>query len=358
MLVAVSELETGPTDDEAASAALCEMSSDAAKDGTDRPAIAVYSHGASWAIALRPCGVVGPLQLSIPVLEFLAIFINFFMFGPRIPTGVRIVVMTDSLTSVDVLADGTAHAPLMQWLHTRLLVDDHFKRLAPLALIGHGYSDTNAMSDVHSRGYDDLVARLCAALRVRHVALDAPSAALELLDALRAEHYALLGVVDGKRPSGVDSSEPTAISIKRRAVDSFGGSVRIGEPPTRAQRRYKCPPPPSASRLLRRRRRPHQSGPRRRPTFAAARRHQRRSGERSAISRLRCSLPPSRPPAWRRPLRCRRRRRDGGRARRRRRRSSAHGSRTRLTRPSCDQSPSRPAFSRHRRCNKRTRYAQ
>ena len=196
VLVAVSELETGPTDDEAASATLWEMSSDAAKDGTDRPAIAGYMHGASWAIPLRPCDVVGPLQISIPVLEFLAIVINFLVFGYRIPTGVRIVVMSDSLTSVDVLADGTAHAPLMQWLHTRLLADAHFRRLAPLALIGHGYGETNVMGDARSRGYDDLVARLCAALRVRHVALDAPSSALELLDALRSEHYALLGVVD------------------------------------------------------------------------------------------------------------------------------------------------------------------
>ena len=113
VLVAVSELETDPTDDEAASATLCEMSSDAAKDGTDRPAIAGYMHGASWAIPLRPCDVVGPLQISIPVLEFLAIITNFFEFGPHIPTGVRIVVMSDSLTSVDALADGTAHAPLM-----------------------------------------------------------------------------------------------------------------------------------------------------------------------------------------------------------------------------------------------------
>ena len=54
VLVAVRELETGPADDEAASATLWEMSSDAAKYGTDRPAIASYMHGASWAIALRP----------------------------------------------------------------------------------------------------------------------------------------------------------------------------------------------------------------------------------------------------------------------------------------------------------------
>ena len=94
------------------------------------------------------------------------------MTGTSVPTGVRIVVMADSLTSVDVLADGTAHAPLMPWLRTWLFGDGHFKRLAPLALIGHGYDENNAMSDARPCEYDDLVARLCTALRVRHVALD------------------------------------------------------------------------------------------------------------------------------------------------------------------------------------------
>ena len=85
VLVAVSELEAGPTGDEAASAALWEISSGAAKDGADRPAIAGYMYGASWAVPLRPCDVVGPLQISILVLGFLAIIINFFVFGPHIP---------------------------------------------------------------------------------------------------------------------------------------------------------------------------------------------------------------------------------------------------------------------------------
>ena len=53
--------------------------------------------------------------------------------------------------------------------------------------------------------------------------------ALELLDALRAEHYALLGVVNGTRPLDGDGSEPTANSTKRRAVDPTGNGVRIGE---------------------------------------------------------------------------------------------------------------------------------
>ena len=335
MLVAISELETGPTDDEAASATLWEMSSDAAKDGTDRPAVAGYMHGASWAISLRPCGVVGSLQLSIPVLEFLAIVINFLVFSPRIPTGVRIVVMTDSLTSVGVLADGTAHAPLIQWLHTRLLADKHFVRLAPLALIRHGYGETNVMSDARSRGYDDLVVRLCAALRIRNVVVDAPDAALEVLDALRADHYALLGVVDGKQPTDDDSSEPTANSTKRRAVDPIGGGVRIGEASNEG---------PSRGR----RRRPPQNGPRHRPTLVAARRHRRRPSALSAANRRWCSPPPSCPPP-------------GGARRVADAAHAAAGTRTvaaaalrrtdraRAWRASCDLSPSKPASPRRRR---------
>ena len=53
--------------------------------------------------------------------------------------------------------------------------------------------------------------------------------ALELLDALRAEHYVRLDVVDGKRPTDDDSSEPASDSTKRRAVDPFGNGVHIGE---------------------------------------------------------------------------------------------------------------------------------
>ena len=94
-----------------------------------------------------------------------------------------------------------------------------------------------------------MVARLCAALRVRHVVVDAPDAALELLDALRAEHYALLGVVDGKRPTDDDSSEPAANSTKRQAVDPVGGGVRIGETsnegPTPMQTLARSPQPPA-----------------------------------------------------------------------------------------------------------------
>ena len=62
-------------------------------------------------------------------------------FGPQIPDNITLRVMSDSLTSVDVLADAAAHNELMQWLHQQLLELPDFRRLAARALIGHT-SDT------------------------------------------------------------------------------------------------------------------------------------------------------------------------------------------------------------------------
>ena len=111
--------------------AVWEMSSDAAKSGTRDPALAGHMHGATWRAPLAPTDVAGPRQLPIPVLELAAVVINFIIFGPRIPDGVTLKVMSDSLTSVDVLADAAAHAPLMQWLHRRLLDHAEFRDFYP-----------------------------------------------------------------------------------------------------------------------------------------------------------------------------------------------------------------------------------
>ena len=42
-------------------------------------------HGLSWYLPLEPSGVVGPLQLPINWLDFLAIYGNFVIFGPSVP---------------------------------------------------------------------------------------------------------------------------------------------------------------------------------------------------------------------------------------------------------------------------------
>ena len=183
VIVVLADLHTG-----AAHAAAYVMSSDAAKDGTSRPGLAGHMHGSTWRIPLDAADVVGPLQISIPVLELAAIVVNVMVHGPHIPDGAPVIIMTDSLTSADALADESARVPLMQFLHATLLALPEFARIAPHALVGHCYGETNVVSDAESRGYDDVTESVCLSLRVKHVRVEPPSAAHELIAELRRRH--------------------------------------------------------------------------------------------------------------------------------------------------------------------------
>ena len=80
-------------------AAVYEMSSDAAKDGTTTPGIVGYMHGYAWCVPLMPADVVGPLRIPIPVLELAAIVGNFYVLAERIPDAVDVVILSDSTRS-------------------------------------------------------------------------------------------------------------------------------------------------------------------------------------------------------------------------------------------------------------------
>ena len=58
--------------------------STAAKDGTPTPGVGGHMHGLSWYLPLQPSDVVGPMQLPINWLEFLAVYGNFVIFGPSV----------------------------------------------------------------------------------------------------------------------------------------------------------------------------------------------------------------------------------------------------------------------------------
>ena len=76
-------------------------------------------HGYAWCVPLLPAGVVGPLQIPIPVLELAAIVGNFYVLAERIPDAVDVIILSDSITSVDALVNESARAPLMQF-HSKL----------------------------------------------------------------------------------------------------------------------------------------------------------------------------------------------------------------------------------------------
>ena len=241
-------------------AAVYEMSSDAAKDGTTTPGIAGYMHGYAWCVPLLPADVVGPLQIPIPVLELAAIVGNFYVLAERIPDAVDVVILSDSITSVDALVNESARAPLMQFLHLALTRHPQFARIGPRTFAEHGFGETNVFSDALTRGYIDTLKACCRQLSVTLETVSVPREFLDLLDELRARNAALCaargstddtrsirqgpGVLTGtaSNPGPTTNaptrhSEPTAAPAQRPPpVPTLGAVVFHGASP---------PPPPT-----------------------------------------------------------------------------------------------------------------
>ena len=170
------------------------MSSDAAKDGTPTPGVGGHMHGCSWYLPLLPCDVVGPLQLPINWLEFLAIYGDFVIFGPSVPLlHSRLLQLTDSLTSATVLTRHSAKSEGMQLVHLKLLQNSEFVRLAAITDIAHVFGPGMVFADAVSRGYFDIVKQLCIQCHTAHQWLEVPAAVIELLDELRALARKLAG---------------------------------------------------------------------------------------------------------------------------------------------------------------------
>ena len=138
------------------------MPSDAAKDGTPTPGVGGHMHGFSWYLPLQPCGVVGPLQLPINWLKFLAVYVNFVVFGPSVPLlHSRLLQLTDSLTPAIVLTKHSAKSQGMQLVHLRLLDEPEFIRLAAISNVAHVFGPGMVFADAVSRGYFGIVEQLC-----------------------------------------------------------------------------------------------------------------------------------------------------------------------------------------------------
>ena len=142
-------------------AAVYEMSSNAAKDGTTTPGIAGYMHGYAWCVPLLQVDAVGPLQIPIPVLDLAAIVGNFYVLAERIPDAVDVVILSDSITSVDALVNKSARAPLMQLLHLALTRHPQYARIGPRTFAEHRFGESNVFNDALTRGYIDTLKACC-----------------------------------------------------------------------------------------------------------------------------------------------------------------------------------------------------
>lgn len=254
---------------------------DAAKDGTATPGLGGYMHGHAWRLPLMRRDVVGPLQLPIAVLEYIAIAVSLMMFIPRIPALAidvisdkghekhvhRVVLGSDSISSVGALLSLRSKSSLMQFV-TLFLKDMPEANTPDFVLeLAHVYGAGNVFADAESRGYDALISALARQLRVNYTPLQPPQRAHELLRHVREANERLestprkrsLNPVEEARavaqrsndasdgPSGDAPSTPTrnAGAAPRRTMSGPASS-----PPAIARSPDRTPESPAQSRRM------------------------------------------------------------------------------------------------------------
>ena len=159
---------------------------DAAKDGTEHPALGGYLDGGLFfALPLRRADVVGPEEIPIPCLEFATWAVAAMVFG-RYVRGHPVALLSDSLTSTDAIQNDSVAADLMLFIAEYLYGLDAFKKLCDDGLvIGHVYGDGNPLGDAPSRGNFTLLKELCAQIGIPCRRLEVPPEAYAFMEAIR-----------------------------------------------------------------------------------------------------------------------------------------------------------------------------
>lgn len=183
--------------------------SDAALDGAAIPALGGFFHGAWWAMPLEPGDLAGKYRIPIPPLELAAAGINVMIAEPSIGPAAAATMYCDSSTSVSVLENDSARAPLMQFIHEAVRNFPEFQRLNGRLFATHLFGEGNPFADCASRGKYELLTQLCANIRVTAMRVDIPPAALAFLDAVRTRHREIVDEEGGrgKAVSGCDAGD-------------------------------------------------------------------------------------------------------------------------------------------------------
>ena len=210
-------------------------------------------HGVSWYLPLLPCDVVGPLQLPINWLEFLAIYGNFTIFGPSVPLlHSRLLQLTDSLTPAIVPTNHSAKSEGMQLVHLKLLQESEFIRLAAITDVAHVFEPGAVFADAVSRGYFDIAKQLCIQCHTAHQWLVVPATVVALLDELRTLARKLAGISDQLTPRPLSKKEQYRPRSQREANKGSYGPMDDGRPsqfPSFRDRSLSATPPTPRSRF-------------------------------------------------------------------------------------------------------------
>jgi len=205
---------------------------DAAKEGTDQPAMAGFIAGFYWYQPLSPDDL---LAFSIPVLELAAIVISCHMVAERFPD-VSIQLWSDSSTSVLVLQNA-AQSAYMQYLHQMLLRSSQYRSLTNAGFaVGHISGDANVFADLPSRGYFDQLHRICHSLDMtpQHVPLSfsARQVLLLLRRFAQSRHASSVHVAQpfNLNGDGPQATAPVLVIPDREGPTQLGTIPRIVAP--------------------------------------------------------------------------------------------------------------------------------
>ena len=169
------------------------MYTDAAKDGTDHPALGGFLDGLYFALRLQHDDVVGPLAIPIAPLEFATWGVAVLTYE-RYVSGHPVALFSDSLTSTDAIANDSHTSELMQYIAHRLFELPSFRALCATGLtVGHLYGEANPLADAPSRGKFALLHELCAQMGIPARRLEVPQQARDFFADIRRFHRERLG---------------------------------------------------------------------------------------------------------------------------------------------------------------------
>jgi site-specific DNA-cytosine methylase len=158
--------------------------SDAAKEGTDKPGLGGWFLGYHWRVALN----AEHLRLDIPILEAIAAVVNVIVAHDVLggtdclPAGACFEAHVDAQATAHVLLRGKARSPMMQMVHSIALQYTAFRDMLPFLVVKHCFGLGNVASDAASRGYDDVLQKIAAALSINLIKIEPPQVAILILE--------------------------------------------------------------------------------------------------------------------------------------------------------------------------------
>ena len=160
------------------------LASDACKEGAEIPGIGGFFAGYWWTLAYE----AHHLTLDIPVLELIAFAVNLMVFehllGPIADADdTLILAYIDAQASAVILSRGSAHSPVMQFVHRAILGMPVFEKCQKCLAVAHLRGEANYPSDCSSRHKLEELKAYCVQMGVTPIQLEVPERAMGLLDA-------------------------------------------------------------------------------------------------------------------------------------------------------------------------------